>query len=174
MVNYCRRFIENYAEIALPLQKLTRNKVPFVWNKDCDKAFQALKNKVTSPPVLAYPDFDKPVQMDSSNFALGAVLMNHDRRPIAFISRSLRKAKLNYHITDLELLAIVWAIKKFNNYLYGQQFICETDHKALEWLFKISDPSSRLMRFRLKLETYNFTIRYIKGKKITWRMHFLE
>ncbi len=166
LANYYRRFVKNFANIATPLHNLTKKKVKFVWTEDCTIAFETLKNKLITTTALSYPDFEKPfvMQTDASAHAIGAVLMNHDRRPIAFISRSLKAAELNYHITDKELLAIVWSIKKFNNYLFGQPFTVETDHRALEFLFRCSDPSSRLTRFRLKLEEYNFSIKYIKGE----------
>lgn len=166
LVNYYRRFVEKFSEIARPLYKLTKKDTQFDWDENCQKAFETLKHKVTSPPVLAYPNFAKPfiLQTDASEYGIGAVIMNDDRRPIAFISRGLTPAEKNYHITDKELLAIVWAVKKFENYLYGQKFIVETDHRALEYLFKQTNPSSRLTRFRLALEQHDFIIKYIKGK----------
>ena len=167
LVNYYRRFVKDFSKTARPLYKLTESNTPFVWTVECQLAFDELKLKVTTPPVLAYPDFDHPfiVQTDASEIAIGAVIMNHDRRPIAFISRTLKAAERFYHITDLELLAMVWSAKKFNHYLYGQKFTFETDHKALEWLYKQTDPSNRLTRFRLKLEQYDFTVKHIKGQK---------
>lgn len=167
LVNYYRRFVKDFSTIARPLYDLTKKNHPFNWTTDCQTAFDSLKQRVTSPPVLAFPDFSKPfiLQTDSSEFALGAVLMNHDRRPIAFLSRSLKKEERNYHITDKELLAIVWSIKEFENYLFGQKFIVETDHRALVYLFKMNNPSSRLTRFRLTLEQFDFSVEYIKGEQ---------
>lgn len=88
LVNYYRRFIKNFAEFARPLQNLTRKNIPFVWTEEYDIAFETLKNKITSPPVLAFPNFSKPLvlQTDSSNYQIGGVLANHDGHPIAFIS----------------------------------------------------------------------------------------
>lgn len=167
LVNYYRRFVRKFAEIANPLYRLTKKDVEFKWEPDCQEAFDCLKEKITSAEVLEFPNFNRPflLQCDSSSYALGAVLMNENKRPVAFISRPLRNAELNYHITDKELLAIVWAIKKFRTYLYGNKFVIETDHQALEHLFKLKDPTGRLMRYRLKLEEFDFVVRYIKGEK---------
>lgn len=166
LVNYYRRFVKHFAAIAKPLYNLTKTDKTFEWTHECEQAFSSLKLKVMNPPVLAFPDFSKPfyIQTDASITGVGAVLMNHDRRPVAFLSRSLNKAELSYGITDLEALAIVWALKKWSNYLLGHKFIVETDHKALEQLFKMRDPSSRLIRFRLCLEQFDFEVHYLKGK----------
>lgn len=164
--NYYRRFIENFSKIAKPLYESTKKDIKFRWTDACQEAFELLKHKVTNPPVLSPPDFSKEfiLQTDASNFALGAVLMNYDRRPIAFISTTLKSYQLNYEVTDKELLAIVWACKQLEHYLYGQKFVIETDHKALEQLYKMSTPGSRHIRFRLKLEEFKYRVEYIKGK----------
>ena len=167
MVNHYRRFIENFARVAKPLYELTRQNSEFKWTNACLTSFLTLKSKIISDPVISYPEFSKPfiIQTDASDTGIGAVLMNHDGRPVAFISRLLKPAEKNYHITDKELLAIVWAIKKWDRYLLGQKFIVMTDHKALEELFKMKDPTRRLTRYRLLLEQYDFEITYIKGNK---------
>lgn len=167
LVGYFRRFIKDYAKIAVPLTRLTRKDTKFDWTEECAQAFEEMKRLVTNPPLLAYPDFDTKfiLQTDASDYAIGAVLLNQDRKPIHFISRILKGYEINYHITDKELLAIVWAVKHLNNYLFGQKFTVETDHKALEYLYKCVDPSSRLTRFRLKLEEYNFDIKHVRGSK---------
>lgn len=166
LVSYYRRFVRDFSKLAKPLYNLTKAGVPFTWDENCQSAFETLKAKVTSPPVIAFPDFSKPfiLQTDASDFAIGAVLMNHDKRPVSFISRIMKPEETRYGITDKELLAIVWAVKKLENYLTGQKFVIETDHKALQYLFKQSSPSSRWTRFRLKLEEFDFTIKYITGK----------
>lgn len=167
LLNYYRRFVKDFATIAKPLYTLTKKDTVFLWTADCEKAFNQLKYCVCNPPALAYPDFSQPfiIQTDASETGLGAVIMNYDKRPVAFLSHTLSKTQQAYHITDKELLAIVFALKKWNNYLLGQKFIVQTDHKALEELFKMKDPSSRLTRYRLLLEQYDFTIQYMKGKK---------
>lgn len=166
--NYYRKFIENFANIAAPLNYLTRKNVPFKWSEECEKAFKKLKLLLSSPPVLQYPDFTENntfiLKTDASGTAIGAVLTNSNDQPVAFASRMLNKAERNYCTIEKELLAIVWGIKHFRPYLYGRKFIICTDHKPLLYLFGMTNPSSRLTKFRLILEEYDFEVQYIKGK----------
>jgi len=128
-----------------------------VWNRRTDDAFTTLKDLLTSEPLLQYPDFTKPFVLttDVSNEALGAILsqgpIGRDL-PIAYASRTLVNAEKNYSTTEKELLAIVWGSKQFRQYQYGRKFTIVTDHKPLTWVFNVKDPSSRLLRWRLKLE----------------------
>lgn len=167
--NYYRKFIPNFAQIAFPLNSLCRKNVQFIWTEECEKSFQNLKNALISPPVLQYPNLSENneflLQTDASGTAIGSVLCNNDGRPVAYASRSLNKAERNYPTIEKELLAIVWSVKYFRPYLYGRRFKIQTDHRPLVYLFGMRDPSSRLLKFRLKLEEYNFTIEYIKGVK---------
>lgn len=166
-VNYYRKFIKNFAQIAHPLNALSKKNVPFNWNGKCQKSFEILKEKIISPPILQYPDFSEEnqfiIQTDASNYAIGSILSNKNGRPIAFASRSLNKAEKNYPVIEKELLAIVWAVKYFRPYLYGRYFKIQTDHRPLIYLFNMKDPSSRLMKFRLALEEYDFEVEYLKG-----------
>lgn len=166
-VNYYRKFIKNFATIAHPLNALSKKNVPFVWDQKCQNAFETLREKIISPPILQYPNFSEQnhfvIQTDASNYAIGAILSNKDGRPIAYASRSLNKAEKNYPVIEKELLAIVWAVKYFRPYLFGRYFKIQTDHRPLIYLFNMKDPSSRLMKFRLALEEYEFDVEYIKG-----------
>lgn len=167
--NYYRKFIHNFSEITIPLNKLTRKNTPFVWTKECQNSFEILKNALTVPPILEFPDFSEKnefvIQTDASGVAVGAVLCNQNLKPIAYASRPLNKAELNYPTIQKELVAVVWAIKYFRPYLYGRNFTIMTDHKPLIYLFSMKDPSSRLLKFRLELEEYSFKIVYVKGKE---------
>lgn len=169
LANYYRKFIPNFAEIAYNLNVLCRKNKTFIWNDDCQKSFEALKKCMITPPVLQYPDFSSTnqfiVQTDASGYAIGAILSNADSRPVAYASRSLNKAERNYPTIEKELLAIVWAVKHFRPYLYGRTFKIITDHKPLVYLFSQKDPSSRLLKFRLCLEEYDYVIEYVKGKE---------
>lgn len=167
--NYYRKFIPNFAKLAYHLTRLTKKNVQFIWDENCQKSFENLKNIIASPPILQYPDLSENrqfiLQTDASNYSIGAVLCNQNKPPIAFASRNLNKAELNYPTIEKELLAIVWATKHFRPYLYGRKFIIQTDHKPLIYLFGMRDPSSRLMKFRLILEEYDFIVEYVKGSE---------
>jgi hypothetical protein len=129
-----------------------------------------LKFKLTNTPLLQYPDFSKQfiLTTDASGYASGAILsqgkLRHDK-PIAYASRTLNQAEQNYATVEKELLAIVWACKHFRPYLIGRKFQIVTDHKAITWIFNVRDPSSRLMRWKLLLEEYNYEIQYRAGKR---------
>jgi len=128
-----------------------------------------LKERLTTAPVLHYPDFTRQfiITTDASDYAIGAVLSQGpvgQDRPIAYASRILNKAEQNYNTTGKELLAIVWAVKHFRPYVYGTKFLIITDHKPLIWLFSVNDPGSRLIRWRLKLEEYEYEIIHRAGK----------
>lgn len=105
------------------------------------------------------------MQTDASGTALGAVLCNNNMKPVAYASRPLNKTELNYPTIQKELLTIVWSIKYFRPYLHGRTFTILTDHKPLVYLFGMKDPSSRLLKFRLALDEYDFKITYVKGKE---------
>lgn len=167
--NYYRKFIPNFARIVLPMNKLCGRYATFDWTDECEKSFLLLKNSLMNPPVLDYPDFSDNntfiLQTDSSGFAVGSVLCNGNGKPVAYASRALNKSELNYPIIEKELLAIVWSVKYFRPYLYGRKFVVKTDHRPLLYLFNMTDPSSRLTKFRLCLEEYDFTVEYVKGKE---------
>lgn len=169
MVNYYRRHIDMFAEIARPLNALSRKGVAFLWTKECEAAFQNLKSMVASPIILDFPNFDEnnvfQLTTDASGKAIGGVLSNQNKRPIAFASRALNKAELNYSTIEKELLAVVWGVKHFRPYLFGRKFVIYTDHRPLVHLFSMTNPSSRLIKFRLFLEEYNFEVLYIKGSE---------
>lgn len=166
--NYYRKFIPNFATTASPLNFLTRKGVVFQWTAACQNSFETLKQCLISPPILQFPDFSENKQFilkcDASGVALGAILCNDNDRPVSYASRSLNPAEKNYSTIEKELLAIVWAVKKFRPYLYGRKFKIFTDHRPLIYLFGMKNPSSRLTKFRLILEEYDFTVEYIKGK----------
>lgn len=168
--NYYRRFIRNFAQLAAPLNKLTRKRVEFIWNDECENAFQTIKSQLIRPPILQYPDFNKPffVTVDASNSACGAVLsqeINSNDLPICYISRSFQKGELNKPIIEKELLAIHFAITYLRPYLYGTKFTVRSDHRPLIYLYNMKNPASKLTRIRLDLEEYDFEIIYIRGKE---------
>lgn len=169
MVNYYRRHIKHFAHISKPLNDLTKKGVAFLWTDECQSSFETLRNALTSNNILDYPDFSEEntfhLTSDASGKAIGGVLSNANGRPVAFASRALNKGELNYSTIEKELLAVVWGVKHFRPYLFGKKFVIHTDHRPLIYLFSLTTPSSRLIKFRLILEEYNFDIEYIKGNE---------
>lgn len=169
LLNYYRRFVDNFAKIAKPLTYLLKKDVPFKWTDNCEHSFEELKKALMNPPLLVYPDWEKGkfnLMTDASQYAIGAVLSQGEvpkDQPIAYASRTLNKAETNYSVIQKELLAIVWAVKYFRPYLYGRHFNIITDHRPLTYLFGIKDASSQLMRWRLQLADYDYDISYRAG-----------
>ena len=160
--------MKDFAKIASPLNHLTRKNVPFLWNSDCETAFVALKSRLSSPPILAYPNFELPFHLytDASQYALGYVLgqVVQDREVvIAYGGRELNDAEKRYSTTEREALAVVDGIKRYQPYLTGQSFFVHTDHGSLSWLMKVKDPTGRLARWALQLQQYTFEIVHRPG-----------
>jgi hypothetical protein len=143
-----------------------------VWSAECIGSFSDIKSRLTSAPILAHPDYTKPfiLHTDASTVGLGAVLSQLDaeqhKHPIIFLSRSLTDAEKNYAATELECLAIVWAVRKLHPYLDGSDFTLITDHSALQWLFDYNGSNKRLVRWTMDLQPYrpHMTIRYKPGR----------
>jgi len=173
LVGYYRRFIPNFAAIASPLTDATRKGAPnqLPWEETQDKAFQELKARIVNPPILHLANFDKTfiLQTDSSDIGIGAVLMQEDesgvKHPIAFASRKLLPRETKYSTVEKECLAIVWAVAKFQEYLYGKEFVLETDHQPLQYLGNAQFQNGRLMRWALALQPYRFVVRAIHGRE---------
>ncbi len=174
---YYRRFIKDYAKLAKPLTILLRgeegrmsknrsSKIKITLNQDAINAFSKFKNSLISADVmLQYPDFEKEFHLttDASDYAIGAVL-EQDNKPITFISRTLTKAEENYATNEKELLAIVWALKTFKNYLYGPSSVkIFTDHQPLTYALSNRNTNSKLKRWKSILEEYNYEIKYKPG-----------
>ena len=164
-----RKYIDGYARLCAPLHLMTRRNVPYVWTSEAVASFEALKQALCSAPVLALPDWDLPfiLTTDWSRVAIGAVLSQEntegEEHPVAFASRSLTSAEQNYAATEGECLAVKWAVDKFHYYLHGNRFLLRTDHKALEWLDSARFTNSKLERWAMQLQGYDFTVQYIKG-----------
>ena len=171
LASYYRRFIQNFAEIAAPLHRLTaKTTEKFKWNPDCDLAFRVLKEKLVSAPVLAFPCFDQEfvVDCDASDYGLGAVISQRqdgDEKVIAYASRVLEDRERRYSTTKKEMLAMVYAIKHFRHYLYGRPFTVRTDHNALKWLQSFKEPEGQVARWLETLAQYDYKIEHRPGKK---------
>lgn len=169
MVGYYRKFINNFSTIAKPLTQLLKKDKTFEWTQAQDKAFQCLKEILTSKPLLQYPDFSIPFVLttDAFNVGVGAVLSqikDNKDLPVAYYSRTLNKTEQNYSTTEKELLAIINSVEHFRPYLYGKLFTIYTDHRALVWLHNCQNPSSKLIRWRLRLSEYQYEIKYKAGR----------
>lgn len=167
--NYYRRFIQNFAEIAYPLNKLLRKNIKFDWTSECQLAFDSLKKQLVSPTILQFPNFKEHFTLitDASKIACGAVLtQKYDNidLPIAFASKAFTKGEANKSTIEQELTAIHWAITHFRPYLYGRKFTVKTDHRPLVYLFSMKNPSSKLTRMRIDLEEFDFDVQYVPGK----------
>jgi transposase InsO family protein len=168
LANYYRRFLPNMASISAPLTRLTKKGVVFHWTADCHASFQAIKAMLVDAPLLRYPDFSKAFtlytdwQPGAAAAILGQELEDGDH-VIAYASKTLHGAELNYSPTDGELLAIVWAVKLFRPYLYGVPFTIVTDHKALKWLLTTRNLSGKLARYAIELQEYDFDIQHRAG-----------
>lgn len=167
LVGYYRRFISGFAKLTAPMTKCLRKGTRInIDDPDYKECFELCKELLTNAPILKYPDFEKPFKLttDASNISIGGVL-SQCNQPIGYYSRTLNSAEKNYSTIEKELLAILDCTKHFRPYLYGRKFIIETDHNPLVWLYKIKEPNSRLVRWKLKLEEFDFDIIYKKGKE---------
>jgi hypothetical protein len=176
LANFYRRFVQGYAEIARPLTDLTKKaedgEPPFHWGLREYRAFNELKRRMASSPVLAHPDPQRPwvINADASKHALGAVLQQPQDdgtlRPVAFWSYKLKAAERNYSATELELMALVLSTKEWRAYLHGSPHHIQllSDHKPLMYLNGKEQLGQRLTNWNEKLCDYSFQIAYVPGK----------
>ena len=132
LASYYRRFVKGFSSIASQLTNLTKQNVPFVWSDECEESFQKLKTLLTTAPILTLPVEGKKfiVYCDASYSGLGAVLMQQ-KSVITYASRQLKVHERNYPTHDLELAAVVFALKQWRHYLYGVKCEIYTNHRSL-------------------------------------------
>ena len=170
LCSYYRRFVKNFSLVAKPLSDLTSKDSALVWGGACQKAFDELKAKLTSPGITAFPKDNGLYYLDTdaSDMGIGAVLSQEQdgiERVIAYASRSMNRAERNYCVTDKELLAVRYFIEYFRQYLLGRHFCVRSDHQALRWLFQLKEPKGRIARWLERLSAYDFSIEYRPGRK---------
>ncbi|KAI3355849.1 hypothetical protein L3Q82_004229 [Scortum barcoo] len=172
--NFYRRFIRGYSTVAAPLTALTSSKVTFQWSVAAKEAFDALKTRFTSAPILIMPDPERQfiLEVDASDVGVGAVLSQRsleDQKlhPCAFFSRRLSPAEKNYDIGNRELLAVKLALEEWRHWLEGskQPFLVWTDHKNLEYIRSAKRLNSRQAGWSLFLTRFNFTLSYRPGSR---------
>ncbi|GJZ40121.1 putative nucleotidyltransferase, ribonuclease H [Tanacetum coccineum] len=165
LAGYYRRLIKGFSKIARPMTKLTQKSVTFDWEEKAEAAFQLLKQKLCSAPILALPKGSENfvVYCDASHKGLGAVLMQREK-VIAYASRQLKVHEKNYTTHDLELGAVVFALKMWRHYLYGTKCVVFTDHKSLQHILDQKELNMRQRRWLELLSDYDCEIRYHPGK----------
>ena len=162
LASYYRRFIEDFAEVASPLRRLTSKSIErFQWSSECYRAFRSLKEKLVTAPVLAFPRRDAKfiVDCDASDYGLGAVISQEQdgiERTIAYASRVLDNRERRYSTTKREMLATVYFIRPFRHCLYGRPFTVRTDHNALKWLHSFKEPEGQVARWLELLAQYDY------------------
>jgi len=170
LTGYYRKFIHNYSQIVTPLNQLLKKNRPFEWDEQCQASFDDLKEKMQRPPVLTLPNYTDTfvLDTDASGDCIGAVLsqiQDGQERVVAFAGRALTTNEKNYCVTRKELLAVVYFLKYFRQYLLGRSFIIRTDHAALTWLKKTPEPIGQNARWVELLEEYTFQIQHRPGDK---------
>ena len=170
LTGYYRRFVQDYSKIALPLNKLLRKNRKFIWTTQCQQAFDQLKEKLITSPILALPRDEGTMILDTDASAgsIGCVLsqiQDGHERVIAYAGRALNSNELNYCVTRKELLAVVYFTKYFRQYLLGREFLIRTDHAALSWLKRLRDPIGQNARWIEQLEEFSYSIQHRAGTK---------
>ncbi|GJR31156.1 putative nucleotidyltransferase, ribonuclease H [Tanacetum coccineum] len=165
LAGYYQRFIKDFSKIAKSLTELTQKNKKYIWGKDQETAFQLLKQKLCEAPILALPkgNDDFVVYCDASHQGLGAVLMQREK-VIAYASRQLKPNEENYTTHDLELGAVVFALKIWRHYLYGTKCTVFTDHKSLQHILDQKELNMRQRRWLELLADYDCEIHYHPGK----------
>ena len=174
LASFYRKFIDKFSDKAKCLTDLTKknspNQVQTVWTEKHQGAFELLKRELSCNPVLKLPESGKSftLRSDASNDGIGAVLLQeHDGilMPTAYASRKLQPNEIAYSVIEKECLAIVWAVRKFHIYLFGQEFFVEVDHRPLSYLAEAKFTNPRVMRWALSLQPYKYSIKAIKGSE---------
>ena len=151
LAGYYRRFIKYFSKMASPLFGLLAKDSEFIWSGPCQEAFELIKEQLTTSPIPRGPNWTLPfhIHTDASDKVVGVALGQlEDKIPYAiyFINKNLSKAKLNYTVTEKEMLAIVHALKKFRNYVIGYQTFFHTDHATIKYLMNKPDVDARIIR----------------------------
>ena len=172
LCGYYRPFISNYATICQPLTRLFKKGTDYEWGEAQVKAFEDLKSRLISAPILSYPDFSKPfvIVADASDVGIGAALLQKGPRrlmPIAFASKVLSDTERRYSVTEREALGVTWALRKFRDICFGYKVTVFTDHQPVTNLFRNRNLTGKLARWFLQVQEFEPEIKYIPGPRNT-------
>jgi hypothetical protein len=168
LCSYYRKYVPGFATIAQPLHMLTNKGQRFIWGEEQETAFQTLKTRLTTAPILAPPNDEGEYVLDTdgSSTGLGAVLQQRkgeELHVIAYASRCLSRAERNYNTTRRELLAVVFGLKQFRPFLLGRHFLLRVDHSSLTYLRRTPEVMGQAARWLEFIEEFNFTIQHRSG-----------
>lgn len=168
MTGWYQRYILNYSAVAAPITDLLKKTDRFTWTPEAQNAFDMLKSRLVTAPVLTHPNFELPfyIQCDASRTGVGGVLfqiIDGEEHPIGYMSKKLNTAQRNYSVTELECLAAILCIQRFRCYIEGMCFTVITDHASLKWLMSRKELTGRLARWSLALQQFDFKIEHRKG-----------
>ena len=174
MVNQLGKFSPRISELSQPLRELLSTKRAWLWGPEQDRSFQNLKEELSKPTTLALynPQAELKVSADASSFGLGSVLFQQEEevwKPVAYASRSMSETEMRYAQIEKEALAVTWACEKYTDYLLGRKFLIESDHKPLIPLLntkQLDNLPPRVLRFRLRLARYDYTVQHVPGKDL--------
>lgn len=170
-VNYERRFIQNFSDLTIPLLRLLKKDCKWEWGEKEIQTFNAIKQAYLSVTFVNHPDLNNRffIQGDSSDYGVGGILFQLDeegnKKVIAYASRTLRPAELNYTVTEKEALALIFLLQQWRTLILGNPLSVITDHKSLSYVMNCPLKTSRLTRWVLYMQEYNFQISHCKGKE---------
>jgi hypothetical protein len=170
LAGYYHKFVPDFSTVAAPLTDCTKKGQPntIKWGELEEQAFKILKSALSKAPILQLPDLGKEftLRTDASEIGVGSVLLQRygdELFPVAYASKKLNRSQIQYTVMEKECLAVVWAVKKFEPYLYGKPFVIETDHQPLTCVKRSKVANGRIMRWALALQPYRFSLKVIKG-----------
>ena len=170
LLNYYRSFIPDFANIAHALTKLLEKGRKFEWTAECQTAFDTLKRRLCTAPILAFPRFDRRflLDTDASGYAISGVLSqtgdDSKEHPVAYFSRALSKTEQNYSTTRRELLAALESMEHFRIYLIGSRFLLRTDHASIQWLTRFRDANGQNARWQERLAEFDYEVQHRPGR----------
>ena len=168
-VNYLAKFLPKLADVMEPIRRLTRKDTDWIWAEEQEKAFEDVKKLVTEAPVLSYynPEGEVEIQCDASQKGLGATLLQQGK-PVVYISRAVTETEQRYAQIEKEMLAIVYSLEKLNQYVFGRHVKIQSDHKPLEAILRkpLASASRRLQGMMMRLQKYDFEVRYQQGTRM--------